>query len=728
MAGSAKKDRHVLDGCAPAPFSSYLKALGAFRVIARQKDGDVRGCWIRERFVLETSLTREDMVGFLLGEYVPSPVVGPWSYNKYRKTLISLGFLTESPRFDKYWNRRKPPLQQVQQVTESPRLVPYRDTVDAIERTVREYCAIRGIKPDEVDEVDKSIKDKATKPLFLRMCRNTLPDAAVSWLDTVFVLAGDGVRFAPVLGTGGNDGNFDVPENFAKSLASMLAGGADRSRSLLESALFGAATRLVPGPTFGHNPDGTGGPNFGMGFDGKSLSNPWEYILMVEGSILFAGSIARRQSTNTDKAIFPFTTNAANVGYATASEGEDGHGEIWLPVWSAPASYREIRHVFNEGRVQLNGRQAKTGVEFARAIASYGTERGISEFQQFCILKRNGKNHLTTNAGRMAVSNEPATHLISEIDPWYNQVVQQSKKKRAPAALRRLVQNMDRAILQFCKYQKKPHMLDMLICIGRMSRYASDHDNVRLLDGLSDEWLTRSYDGTAEFRLAASVASIRPSKRVAAVRANLENVAPDKHGRWVRQRSVSCVWNELDDLPCNMAGVLQRRGIDAMINSEDTIPVRATIPARTDDIAAFLEGDLDTAKIGLLIPPLSLVRMGGGAYPWRDAPGGDDTPLPEAYTVIKMLYPPDAGEGIPFDMSVLNLLKAERTDHAYEKASRILHSHGHKPLRYSRRAGPARATTLSAKAQARLLASLLFPLSKYDMQRLAAQVIVKSDG
>lgn len=701
MVGSTK-NRHVLDGCAPSPFSSYLKALGAFRVIARQKDGDIRGCWIKERFVLETSLTREGVVGFLLDEYVPSPVVGPWSYNKYKKTLTHLGPLMEGPRF-----------------------APYRDAMDAIECTIREYCAILGITRDKVD---KSVKDKATKPLFLRMCRNTLPDAAVPWLDTVFVLTGNTVKFAPVLGTGGNDGNFDVPENFAKSLVSMLADKADHSRSLLESALFGDATRLVPGSTFGHNPDGTGGANFGMGFDGKSLSNPWEYILMVEGSMLFAGNIARRQSTSTDKAVFPFTTSAANVGYATASEGEEGHGEIWLPIWNAPANYGEIRHVFSEGRVQLNGRQAKTGVEFARAIASYGAERGISEFQQFCILKRNGKNHLTANVGRIMVSNEPATHLISEIDPWYNQVVYQSRKRGAPTSLKRLVQNMDRAILQFCKYRKKSHMLDMLICIGRMSRYASDHGYVWMLDSLSDEWLARSYDGTAEFRLAASVASIQPSKYVSAIRANLENVVRDKRGNWVRQQSASCVWNELDDLPRNMVRVLQRRGIDATINSEDAIPVRAAIPARTDDIAAFLEGDLDTAKMGLLIPSLSLVRMDGKTYPWRDMAEGDDIPLPEAYVAIKMLYPPDADDGIPFDMSVLNLLKAGRTNQAYERASQILHSHGHRPLRYSGRTGLAHTTTLSAKVQAHLPASLLFPLSRYDRRRMAQQVVVKSNG
>lgn len=699
------KNRYVLDGCAPAPFSSYLKALGVFRIVALQKDGDIRGCWDKERFILETSMTLEDMTRFLLDEYTPSPVVGPWSYNKYKKMLKHLGPLVTSPRF-----------------------ASYRNAISAIERVVQEYCTVCKITPEGID---KSVKDKATKPLFLRMCRNTLPDAAIPWLDTVFVLTGDAVRFAPVLGTGGNDGNFDIPENFAKSLIAMLTGKSGYSRNLLEAALFGDPTELVPGTTFGHNPDGAGGPNFGMGFDGKSLSNPWEYILMVEGSMLFAGSIARRQSTSSDKAIFPFTTNAANVGYATASENEEGRGEIWLPVWSGPARYGEIRHVFNEGRVQLNGRQAKTGVEFARAIASYGTERGISEFQQFCILKRNGKSHLTVNAGRMTVSNEPATHLISEIDPWYNQVVQQSKKKEAPTSLKLLVQGMDRAILQFCKYRKRSHMLDILIRIGRMSRYASNHDKILLLDGLSDEWLVKSYDSTAEFRLAAAVASIQSSDYVEVVRANLENVVRDNRGNWIKRQSVSCVWNEFDDTARNMANVLQRRGIDALINSEDTIPIRANIHARTDDIAEFLEGNLDDVKIGLLIPALSLIRMNSKTYPWKEESGGDSMRLPEAYAVIKMIYPPDTGEDIgediPFDMSVLNLLKAERTDQAYEKASRILYSHGHRPLRYSRHTGPAQTTTLSYTAQARLYASLLFPLSGHDRQRLAAQVLARSD-
>ena len=694
-------NRFILGGCAPAPFSSYLKALGVFRIIAQQKDSSVRGCWSNERFVLKTSMTREVMVEFLLDEYVPSPVVGPWSYKKYEKTLKRLEPLAGDSRF-----------------------CHYRKTAEAVEGAIIECCRVREIKRAEID---KNLEDKTTKALFLRMCRNTLPDEVIPWLDAVFVLAGDSARFAPVLGTGGNDGNFDIPENFAKSLNFMLGGKPDYSRNLLQSALFGDAVKLAHVSTYGHNPDGTGGANSGMGFDGRALSNPWEYILMVEGSILFAGSIARRQSTDTGKAIFPFTTYAANVGYATASEGEKGHGEIWLPVWNSLASYGEIRHVFNEGRVQLSGRQARTGVEFARAIVSYGTERGISEFQQFCILQRNGKYHLTANAGRVRVSNEPAAHLISEIDPWYNQVVQNSKKRGAPASLKRLVRNMDRAILQFCRYRKKSHMLEMLICIGRISRYASDRGDTRLLEDLSYEWLERSYDYTAEFRLAASVASIRPSRHVAAIRANLENVIRDKQYRWISHRSVSCVWNELDDLLRNMVNVLQRRSIDATINSEDAIPIQSAIPARTDDIAAFLDGALDMAKIGSLIPALSLVGAYDEEYPWKNMPGGNDASLPEAYAIIKMLYPPDADEGIPFDMSVLNLLKAGRTDSAYEKASQILHSHGRRPLRYSRRAGPAHTTTISATVQRHLLASLLFPLSEYGRKRLMAQVVKPED-
>lgn len=70
---------HVLEGCAPVPLAGYLKALGIFRLVAEQKDADVRGFWRNERFVLKTRLSKDELVGFFVEEYQPSPIISPWN-------------------------------------------------------------------------------------------------------------------------------------------------------------------------------------------------------------------------------------------------------------------------------------------------------------------------------------------------------------------------------------------------------------------------------------------------------------------------------------------------------------------------------------------------------------------------------------------------------------------------------------------------------------------------
>jgi CRISPR-associated protein Csx17 len=66
-------------GCSPVPLAAYLKALGVFRLVAEQKDEDVRGLWRDEAFVLGTTLGEEDLVRFFLEDYHPSPIISPWN-------------------------------------------------------------------------------------------------------------------------------------------------------------------------------------------------------------------------------------------------------------------------------------------------------------------------------------------------------------------------------------------------------------------------------------------------------------------------------------------------------------------------------------------------------------------------------------------------------------------------------------------------------------------------
>ena len=649
--------------CTSTLLSDYFKALGIFRILAEQNDPNITAYWRYDKFVLETNMSEEEILEFVLKQYKPTPIITPWSYNKYVKTKKSIKEITE----DKFES--------------------YHAVIRKIDEINEMFCKILNL-----DEMKKDAITKKTKPLFLQLCRNNFPDKALPWLDVNVVLDGTEAEYAPITVSGGNDGNFDMAENFVKYLIEMLCRN-EEYKDLLRESLFGGSVRLEETTIIGHNPDGNSSATSGQSFEGKSLSNKWDYILMLEGIILFAGNLSRRQSHGRGKAVFPFTTDGSRVGYATASDDERNvRGEVWLPIWNNPATCREIAHVFSEGRVQLNGKQAGTGTEFARAIVSLGMERGISAFQRFSIVQRKGDAYYYINAGKIHTANKSAVHLLSELDGWYNPIYRMSQSKVSPASIKRHVRNFENEVMEFCKYGKEEHLLKIMILVGKMERQTSLSKELNPLQKLSEDWLEKSYDNSVEFRLAASIASIKSDNCVGGIRENLEDIRENLEGmqhekRWEHKKgSTASVWKEDDELLRNMNRVLQRRGIDGKIKSLYAIPIKGIIPARMDDIVKFLRGEVDMRKINDLVLPLSMISINQETkYPWKHIRNDIyDMPIPEAYMIMKLILSPDRDEKIPYDTSILNMLHAKRFDDAYAKAARILHSHMLSPLKYSK--------------------------------------------
>ena len=103
-----------------------------------------------------------------------------------------------------------------------------------------------------------------------------------------------------------------------------------------------------------------------------SRVNPWDFVLMIEGALLFAGSVARRLGTDTaDRRRVPLQRGIGRgrLGRLPSEETSDGsRAELWLPLWSEPVTLAEVKHLFAEGRAQLGRRQARNAVEFALAV------------------------------------------------------------------------------------------------------------------------------------------------------------------------------------------------------------------------------------------------------------------------------------------------------------------------------------------------------------------------
>lgn len=70
---------HELTGLRPDALATYLAGLGVFRLLAEQRDPEVRALWRDEHFVLVTTLGWEEIENFFVSDYAPTPILAPWN-------------------------------------------------------------------------------------------------------------------------------------------------------------------------------------------------------------------------------------------------------------------------------------------------------------------------------------------------------------------------------------------------------------------------------------------------------------------------------------------------------------------------------------------------------------------------------------------------------------------------------------------------------------------------
>ncbi len=66
-----------LNGCAPIPLAHYLKGLGILRLVAEQADANVRGLWLNDHLLLNSTANEAAVVEFLACNYQPTAVLAP---------------------------------------------------------------------------------------------------------------------------------------------------------------------------------------------------------------------------------------------------------------------------------------------------------------------------------------------------------------------------------------------------------------------------------------------------------------------------------------------------------------------------------------------------------------------------------------------------------------------------------------------------------------------------
>ncbi len=711
-----------LFGCRTRPLASYLKGLGAFRLLAEQQEGDICLSWKGDHLCLHTSQTQEQIVEWFLEKYRPTPITSPWNGGsgyypdeekpkKALDTLVSCG---------------------------EPRFSDYRQTISECRK------ALLDLKIEEKPE-DPDLKLRLVKKLRSAYhCTN-----ALKWIDTAWVIGEDTLEMVPLLGTGGNDGRLEFSVNFISNLNLLLLGATKKrcnSAALLRSALFDEpCSGFRKGAIGQYDPGSAGGPNTTSGFDGEANVNPWDFVLTLEGTLLFAAAATRKLSINREEFSIPFTVNPTlSVSSPPSAKGDKARCEMWLPTWSNALHLSELRMVFSEGRAQIGNKPAASGVDFARAIASLGTERGLTSFERYTFLLRNGKSYFASPAGTYRIrendaKQRKAVDSLQEIYPWLDRY-RRKAEQHGGAELRRLFRVLDDQIMELCRAATEPTLLPILVTLGKVQKQLartqkiqqSEIDvEVRPISPLSEQWWPEPK--TAELRLAGSLVGLKKIRHY---------LLPMEGSKW-NPGSRDCVWGR-SSLCHNLLQVLVRRFLANRENGDHTLTglelqkwrfdSHSTNFAQPQDIENFLLGEIDDQVLEDSIFALLLLKK----RPETLQPYHDWQPLsrlPQCYAILRSVFgtvdptstwSQQSEENDLFDKESrwlapskpIHLLSARRTQEALAAAQAFLIARGARPKICSH------ATTLDPL---RLGASLAFPVSYLFQAKLWSRASLQTE-
>jgi CRISPR-associated protein Csx17 len=727
----------ILGGCAPVPLAHYLKALGVLRLVAEQADADVRGAWRNDRLELCTSATPDALVSFFRCNYRPTPVLAPWNGGSgfFPKDNDAAVITIESSK--------------------ASRLAGYREGIAASRRQLNSLGLQAKPEGDE-------------KVVLLQSCRNSFPEHMLGWLDAVFVLTQDGAKFPPLLGTGGNDGRLEFTNNFMQRLVEVIdpatGGPTPESERWLRAALFGSAAPglAIKGPVGQFFPGSAGGANATSGFDAAAAVNPWDFILMIEGSLLFAAaSIKRLECADDGSLVYPFCVRQTGVGYASAASEDETEArcEMWMPLWSEPTTPAELQAIFSEGRARVRGRAARTGADFAQAAVALGVDRGIAAFQRYGFQVRNGLAYFATPLERIPVRRNARADLLADIEQWHDHLRQKAGPKanpEPPASGARALNELERRIMELCREDASARLLATLAALGAAERALARSLNwttaagLRPLCGLRRRWLDEADDGSIEFRLASSLAGSRAwlGAETLWFRQHLEPVTMGANtgGSWVKwdqTPSNDVAWHD-GELTSVLSAILARRLVRVRQLGASGWPDWSPRPATLADITAFIERRTNDELLADLIWGLSLVDWKldatneglGTEVSTRGLPDNENddgeaadsesTYVPSCFYALLRLCFRRAGrseeqDAIPLVPAILHRAINGDGRAASELAARRLRASGKAPL----------VATLPVRGDIarRTAAAMLFPISHRDFRRVEAVVLrPKGDG
>jgi CRISPR-associated protein Csx17 len=327
----------------------------------------------------------------------------------------------------------------------------------------------------------------------------------------------------------------------------------------------------------------------------------------------------------------PFMMDSSAVGYPSSAAEEHSRGELWAPLWHRSATFAEVAQLLGEGRSEWRGRQVRSGLDMAQAVATLGVDRGVDAFARHAFLERRGLATAAVAVGRVSVRERPEVPLLGPLDDW----LQRARWGKEPSSgVAAAVRNADRAVFELATSGGARRLQRVLEGVAEaesaVAKSSTFRERTRLgpVQGLSAAaWLPFLDDGTPEVSVAAALASMREDEadhdgehghRWSCLRFLVRPVGPGK-------RKGAVEWTQgpppvtgfgLRPLCQVLADAHARRSIDvartSVADRDAELPgvqtaFRTRIPAPAAAVSAFVNEELDDERVEALLAGMMLL-------------------------------------------------------------------------------------------------------------------------
>jgi CRISPR-associated protein Csx17 len=388
----------------------------------------------------------------------------------------------------------------------------------------------------------------------------------------------------------------------------------------------------------------------------------------------------------------------------------------------------EVVQFFAEGRALVRRAAASDGWSMARAVASLGVRRGVSEFVRFGYLQRNNlATHFAVPLGRFRVPDRPCSYVacLDDLDGWLRRLRHEARSRNAPDRLKLAERSLTDSLFAVTQEPEHPvRWQAVLIALEGVEGVQITGSGYRAgpAPKLRSEWVEAADDGSVEFRLAVAFAlqarkfttSGRPLDPIRRHWLPLDPKRPRSYattgtGNQARlQTAVDTVLrgrNGTDDA----IALVKRRLIEAAQSGERGLALRPLpgFAVHVADVRSLTCGSVDLNRA--LTLARALMALDRESPPRRLAPlNSADSAWPDdAWITIRLCtspWPLPDGRNVPVDPAIFRRLESGDASTAVELALRRLRASGIYPT--------VRAAAASPETARLWAAALAFPISR----------------